>query len=160
MQVESQTNPVKQNCWAVQRCGREPGGAAIAEFGVCPAAIDVSSDGLNGGKNAGRICWAVAGTLCEGRAQGSLASKLSSCIDCAFFKTVTQDEDARFLTVQTRAKVYANGSSELLEEQEFQDPPFLALGGKWPVRGSFRTLSGVEFDKDSSEHLSVKLWVS
>ncbi len=129
-------------------------------MGVCPAATDVSFDGLNGGFNAGRICWAVAGTLCEGVPQGTLATKLQSCIDCTFFKTVTDDEDARFLSVSTHARVYASATSELLEEQDYDSPPFLALGGKWPVNGSFRTLTGVEFDKDSLDHLSLKLWVN
>ena len=25
------------NCWEVKKCGREPGGAKVAELGVCPA---------------------------------------------------------------------------------------------------------------------------
>ncbi len=148
------------NCWEFQNCGREPGGASVGEFGACPAACDPSYDGLNDGLNAGRICWAVAGTLCEGAVQGTVAAKLPSCIDCPFFKVVTQEEGARFLTTLTRVNVYATGSSELLEQQEFEDPPLLALGGKWPVNGSLLTLNGVEFDKDSADHVSVKLWVS
>jgi hypothetical protein len=56
----------KKNCWEVKQCGREPGGSKTADMGVCPAAADSSSDGVNGGKNGGRICWALAGTFCGG----------------------------------------------------------------------------------------------
>ena len=67
------------------KCGREPGGKKADELGVCPAAGDSSFDGLNRGKNAGRICWAVAGTFCGGEVQGSFADKRKSCMRCDFF---------------------------------------------------------------------------
>ncbi len=60
----------KLNCWEYMKCGREPGGEKADELGICPAAADSSFDGLNRGKNAGRICWAVAGTFCSGETQG------------------------------------------------------------------------------------------
>ena len=53
----------RQNCWEYMECGRQPEGDKVAEFGIYPAAADVSYDGINSGKNAGRICWAVAGTF-------------------------------------------------------------------------------------------------
>ncbi|MGD8654719.1 MAG: hypothetical protein PVG28_01325, partial [Desulfobacterales bacterium] len=56
----------KINCWEFMKCGREPGGAKAAEYGTCIAATDSSYAGINTGKNAGRICWAVAGTCCDG----------------------------------------------------------------------------------------------
>ena len=56
----------RQNCWEFFGCGRETGGEKVRELGECPASTDASADGLNNGKNAGRICWAVAGTLCDG----------------------------------------------------------------------------------------------
>ena len=80
------------NCWEVMMCGREPGGKNIAEFGVCPAAADPSFDGINSGKCGGRICWAVAGTLCGGCTQGSFVDKRPSCLDCDFYQMV-QDEE-------------------------------------------------------------------
>ncbi len=85
----------KPNCWEVKRCGREPGGDRAAERGVCPAASDRSYDGINGGKCGGRICWAVAGTFCEGRVQGSFAEKRASCLDCNFHKKVQREERGR-----------------------------------------------------------------
>ena len=81
------------NCWEYKKCGREPGGAKAVELGVCPAASDTSFHGLNQGNNAGRICWAVAGTFCGGKAQGTFAEKRGSCIDCDFFKLVQVEEE-------------------------------------------------------------------
>jgi tRNA A-37 threonylcarbamoyl transferase component Bud32 len=75
-------------------CGREPGGAKAAAFGVCPAAVDRSFDGINGGACAGRICWAVAGTFCDGRVEGSFAEKRPSCLNCDFYRRVQQQKQA------------------------------------------------------------------
>lgn len=87
----------RQNCWEFKKCGREPGGARVSELGICPAATDTSSDGLNGGKNAGRICWAVTGTFCGGKVQGTFALKQISCLACDFFKKAKEEEGATFL---------------------------------------------------------------
>ena len=81
-----------QNCWDVKKCGREPGGVKVAELGVCPAAMETKTNGLNHGKNGGRVCWALAGTLCGGKVQGSFASKLANCLDCEFHKLVQKEE--------------------------------------------------------------------
>jgi hypothetical protein len=68
----------KKTCWEFFECGREPGGANVDELGVCPAAVATDRDTTNKGKNGGRICWAVAGTLCKGEIQGSFAKKTGS----------------------------------------------------------------------------------
>ncbi len=80
------------NCWEFMRCGREPGGAEAERLGPCPAATDRSYHGLNEGLNGGRICWAVAGTCCGGKVQGTFAEKRSSCVDCDFFKKIHQEQ--------------------------------------------------------------------
>ncbi len=83
----------KVNCWEFKKCGREPGGAKVAELGVCMAAVEVRTDGINGGKNGGRICWAVTGTLCGGKVQGTFARKFANCLlDCNFFKLLMKEE--------------------------------------------------------------------
>ena len=79
------------NCWDHMKCGREPGGEHVAEMGVCPAATAVKLHGMNGGTNGGRICWFVAGTMCGGELQGSVAKKFERCYECEFYKLV-QDE--------------------------------------------------------------------
>ena len=83
------------NCWEVLCCGREPGGKA-SHKAVCPAAIGISADGTNRGKNAGRICWTVAGTLCFGHHQPSVVRKRSLCQLCRFFRQVKLEEGMSF----------------------------------------------------------------
>ncbi len=79
----------KLNCWEYCGCGRQPGGEKADSEGVCPAAVDESRDGVNGGHNSGRACWEVAGTMCYGRhVEASNASKLVSCLECPFYKSV------------------------------------------------------------------------
>ena len=79
------------NCWEFKKCGRETNGSKVAELGVCPAATDVKSNGVNEGVNAGRNCWQIAGTLCGGSVQGTFAEKESTCLSCDFFKKVTKE---------------------------------------------------------------------
>ena len=74
-------------------CGREPGGTSASEQGICPAATHSSYDGLNSGKNGGRICWAIAGTLCEGEVQGTFAAKFGDCVSCHFLTLVSREEE-------------------------------------------------------------------
>lgn len=82
----------KENCWEIKNCGREPGGVKTEEFGVCPAAVDDTSTGINSGEKGGRICWGVTGTLCGGKVQGTFAEKQSSCMSCEFFAKVKTEE--------------------------------------------------------------------
>ncbi len=87
---------MKKNCWEVKKCGRESGGAKVSELGICPAAEDSASDGINSGKNGGRICWAVAGTYCGGKVQGDFAQKEVTCMVCEVFRSVKNDEGSYF----------------------------------------------------------------
>ena len=93
----------KLNCWEFKKCGREPGGAKVAELGVCPVANETLSNGLNEGSNAGRICWAVAGTLCGGRVQGTFAQKRRSCTQCDFYHMVKTEEGRNFVLMLERS---------------------------------------------------------
>ena len=86
------------NCWEVKGCGREPGGKNVQRLGVCPAATDERLSGLHGGKNAGRACWVIAGTLCEGKVQGTFAQKYQDCTQCDFFRQVRMEEGSDYQT--------------------------------------------------------------
>jgi signal transduction histidine kinase len=86
----------RTNCWEALRCGREPGGPREHELGPCPAATDVTCHGTNAGRNAGRICWAVAGTLCTDRVEGGFAEKIDRCSACSFFRRVKYEEGCHF----------------------------------------------------------------
>ena len=90
---------MKQNCWEFKKCGRAPGGAKVAEMGVCPASNDMEFNGANGGINAGRMCWKVSGTYCKGEVQGTYAQKQTNCVSCDFFIAVKQEEGDAFRKV-------------------------------------------------------------
>ena len=87
----------KQNCWEYRKCGREQGGTHAMDRGGCPAAGQTKLDGVHGGRNGGRACWAIAGTLCEGEAQGSFAKKHKNCTTCDFYMLVEREEGTDFL---------------------------------------------------------------
>ena len=86
----------KKNCWEVKKCGREIGGSNVDELGVCPVANAKDYNGVNDGVNAGRTCWAVAGSLCGGEVQGTFVSKIESCMKCDFYLLVVREECCRF----------------------------------------------------------------
>lgn len=89
---------MKANCWEHKKCGRQPGGPKASDLGVCPAANNSRANGIHGGKNGGRACWVIAGTLCGGQVQGSFASKLSNCLACDFYSAVQHEEGQGFQT--------------------------------------------------------------
>ena len=84
---------VRTNCWEFKNCGRQPGGKRSEELGVCPVTTYEDLHGAHGGRNGGRACWAIAGSLCGGKIQGTYAQKLSNCWRCDFFNAVKKEED-------------------------------------------------------------------
>ncbi len=88
--TEMDEKPPKRNCWEVMRCGRGP---HSTNGDRCPAATEFRLDGVHGGKNAGRACWIIAGTLCEdGMVSGKFARKMETCFNCAFYRLVRAEE--------------------------------------------------------------------
>ncbi len=97
---------LKENCWEFKKCGRQPGGAKVGELGLCPASTDASAEGVNNGKKGGRVCWAVTGTFCGGKVQGTFAQKQLSCMTCEFFKKVKEEEGpGKFTLMKAGQKV-------------------------------------------------------
>ncbi|MFA5925861.1 MAG: hypothetical protein WC831_02910 [Parcubacteria group bacterium] len=86
----------KYNCWELLQCGREVGGDKVSELGVCPVNKNSESDLLNEGKNGGRICWAIAGTLCGEKVQGVFAQKRETCHMCPVYLLVKEEEGENF----------------------------------------------------------------
>ena len=82
----------KKNCWEFKNCGREANGSKIDELGVCPSSTETRLDMVNGGINAGRSCWVVGCSLCDGKKQGTFAQKYKNCQQCDFYKTVYKEE--------------------------------------------------------------------
>ncbi len=86
----------KMNCWEFNKCGRQPGGASVSEYGICPAAAAKRLDGVHGGINAGRACWVVGGTFCNGSVQETFAKKYDNCLECDFYNKVRSEEASDF----------------------------------------------------------------
>ncbi len=84
---------MKTNCWDFKKCGRIAGGPHENDLGVCPVAVYTALDGMHGGKNAGRACWAVAGSLCGGKVQGNEEQKRTACWECDFLHLVRKEEE-------------------------------------------------------------------
>ncbi len=91
----------KTNCWDFMKCGRELGGKQVAKLGVCPASTERKLDGTHHGRNAGRSCWVVAGTLCKDQVQGVFAKKYGECAKCRFYLHVKGEEFPRFTLAPT-----------------------------------------------------------
>ena len=98
----------RMNCWEFESCGRERGGKNVKQKGVCPAAIEKKVDGVNQGHNAGRACWAIAGTLCSGEVQGTYAEKLGNCMQCDFYAFVRGQERHQFVNTRKNLDVLAD----------------------------------------------------
>ncbi len=67
-QGDEESHEIK--CWEYMKCGRDKDATS-----KCPAY-----------PNFGRICWAVAGTFCEGKVQGTFAQKYEDCRKCDFYQ--------------------------------------------------------------------------
>ena len=87
---------MKKNCWEFKRCGRQPGGEHVHDLGICPSATEARLNRIHSGINAGRACWVVTGTLCQGEVQGIFAHKYKSCKACDFYMAVKQEEHPEF----------------------------------------------------------------
>ncbi|HEY4716662.1 MAG TPA: hypothetical protein VII00_06115 [bacterium] len=97
----------RKNCWEILKCGLEPGGQNADKRGVCPAAIATALSGVNSGRNGGRVCWAVAGTMCNGEIQRSFEDKEFMCLDCAVFKKILKDEGLKQIRLFPKIQEYA-----------------------------------------------------
>ncbi len=82
----------KQNCWEFMKCGKGASRDGRRRKQTCPAALEERLDGVNEGKNAGRSCWVVSGTLGRNGNQGSIAGKIATCGGCDFFNLVMREE--------------------------------------------------------------------
>jgi hypothetical protein len=98
--------PHRLNCWEFLDCGRGPGEPKNHVDGVCPATVDRTGDGVNSGTCGGRVCWAISGTFCGSRPQGTEASKILSCFSCPFFTRVLQEEGLANFKLLRPGQVY------------------------------------------------------
>ncbi len=84
----------KLNCWEFKKCGRQPGGENVNKLGICPATQEKRANGIHGGKNGGRSCWAVLATNCSGGdvEESRYSQKLKECMNCEFYKATVKEE--------------------------------------------------------------------
>ena len=94
------------NCWEMIKCERNKGGKNVNELGECIA----SKNGM------GHSSWAVAGTLCGGKIQGTYAQKIGYCTCCEVYqtynrsagelgklvKTIYPEEEARYYNIMMK----------------------------------------------------------
>lgn len=81
------------NCWEFKKCGRIPELITSEEHDVCPVTTATYVDGINRGKNGGRICWSIAGTFSDKGVLGKFAAEKFSCVTCDFFNLVNKEEN-------------------------------------------------------------------
>jgi len=93
------------NCWEFKNCGREPGGEKSRELGVCLAAETSALDGIHGGKNGGRACWAVCCTLCGEEVQGTFADKIGNRRICDYYKLVWEENLENFVHISALVRM-------------------------------------------------------
>jgi hypothetical protein len=97
---------MKINCWEFMKCGRESSGPEFGEQGVCPACKEIRLNGVHGGKNAGRSCWAVRGTMCGGKGDDTSAGEAQNCLSCDFYTLVYEEEADDFLFGLSPESIY------------------------------------------------------
>lgn len=66
-------------CWQYLKCGIESDPSRR-----CPAY-----------PYFGRLCWGIAGTLCEKKVTGTYAEKIMDCMKCSFYQECNADDDHR-----------------------------------------------------------------
>jgi signal transduction histidine kinase len=89
MNVKNHTK--KLNCWDFIRCSHGPGSKQ-----PCPVVKDDTSDMVNCGNNAGRICWTVSNTPCFNKPMEHFVEKKKICFSCGFFHLVNREEGEDF----------------------------------------------------------------
>jgi hypothetical protein len=85
------------NCWEFHGCGCQPGGKNADLHNPCPIPLDEKYDGINNGKNAGRYCWKVIGTMSDAEPKCTEAMKIRECTKCDFFQLVKVQQRDSFI---------------------------------------------------------------
>jgi hypothetical protein len=86
---------LKKNCWEFKSDLQESGKESKEGCSQCPVPQLTNYDGINGGKNGGRVCWLITGTLCSEDVQLTYSHKLGTCRKCDFYLTVEKEEGSK-----------------------------------------------------------------
>lgn len=120
----------KMNCWEFNKCGREPDGENVAEFGVCPAATFELADGFCGGVNGGRVCSFISKLFyldCNEARRLSLKDvlidkKTTWCEGCGFYEVLYDESNGEFSmsNFMEYISMRENASQVAITESEMQ----------------------------------------
>lgn len=103
-----------QNCWEYKNCERIPGGARAVELGICPVYNYASADGFCGGKNGGRACAFISGSLCNGYVHGTQKDKESDCHECDFYHILEQKHKGQMSAASFNSYIKDKGKKNIL----------------------------------------------
>lgn len=107
LQSSASDEMTKLNCWQFMGCGLQLSrDASPSDACPCPASIEISLNGIHGGRNAGRVCWAVLQTRCYGSVQKTYEQKYRTCSFCDFYWSVVDEEDTDFLSSYVIKKIF------------------------------------------------------
>ncbi|MDA8240856.1 MAG: hypothetical protein M0Z67_10865 [Nitrospiraceae bacterium] len=97
---------MKKNCWEVKGCGQQRRGHKNSLV-KCPVPEMTSADGINDGKNAGRICWLIANTMCKGATESTFEAMITTCGECDFYNLVKAEGGEKvMLSIDMLREVY------------------------------------------------------
>jgi len=96
------------NCWEFKKCRRVYGAAMDGSYGICPAYVEKRLNGINGGRNGGRSCWTIPGTMCNDKIQGSFSFKIRGCVSCDFYRLVKREEGDGMIANQQILNIIGN----------------------------------------------------
>lgn len=74
-------------CWEFKKCGREHGGARVAELGVCPVANFIKLANSVHGQSAVRACWAAKAPKPGTEDDIESSDRISNCVNCEYYRS-------------------------------------------------------------------------
>ncbi len=99
------------NCWDFHNCRFHNIFGGNESSKICPAITETRLNGIHNGKNGGRACWVIIGTMCGGWIQKNYAQKFISCSSCSFKKMVYKEEQSFFIFSDDLLKQFINYSN-------------------------------------------------
>ena len=99
------------NCWETLSCGAET--TSLGDSQWCPVPFDRSMDGVNGGTNGGRACWAVVGARCRAGEPARRAVESEACAHYTVLRTVRREEGPVWFQLAPQAEDDASSSLSL-----------------------------------------------
>jgi len=100
----------KLNCWEHMDCKHRPGKGDAFCSDMCPAVTGSTFSGINSGVNAGRFCWAVAGSFSQEKPACQFIQEGNECTECEFYQTVRAEEGTEKIRSTFLKFVFSNSS--------------------------------------------------